>query len=152
MLSLRPWKDSVAPNNGTSQSLEAKSPNTACVSLSPLSIGAPVKPMNDVLGNVQPANNPLPCRASRIVASCPASDTHARRSRDIHTGWRQTGTVLQGLGSWPDSSGLPVGDKITAIFAARVLRGPRNRTFLRSGRGRLIGIGLSCYSCNHENN
>ena len=28
---------------------EAKSPNTACVFLSPLSIGVPVKPMNDVL-------------------------------------------------------------------------------------------------------
>src|SRR5204863_382974 len=30
---------------------EAKSPNTACVFLSPLSIGVPVKPMNDALGN-----------------------------------------------------------------------------------------------------
>ena len=30
---------------------EAKSPNTACVFLSPLSIGVPVKPMNDALGS-----------------------------------------------------------------------------------------------------
>src|SRR5258707_9177433 len=30
---------------------EAKSPNTVCVFLSPLSIGVPVKPMNDALGN-----------------------------------------------------------------------------------------------------